>query len=390
MIPTMALSKPSTGATVDSRPMRILVTTPLMSRPGGVSQYLRVVRPHMQNDVQYFTIGKRDEDERADRSFMRILQDAWLFATTLKGSDFEIVHLNPSFSSKALIRDGVLLLISKGFGKSVVVFMHGWNHSFERFLSQHLSWLFRFVYGRADAFIVLSNEFQRKLKSLGYDKAVFVQGAPVEDDLLDESRRQPALRPASGRRTKFNILFLARVEKEKGIYEALETYRRLKEKYSFVSLTVAGDGCELTGAVRYACDQRLSDVSFSGYVEGSAKYELLQAADAYLFPSYTEGLPLSVLEAMAYGLPVVTRAVGGLRDFFEDVVMGYMTESHDPEVFTSLLSRLIDDSTLCSKISLFNREYARNQFAARRVAAGLEEVYRSVLGSSDPELLYAR
>jgi glycosyltransferase involved in cell wall biosynthesis len=182
---------------------------------------------------------------------------------------------------------------------------------------------------------------------------------------------------------KFNILFLARVEKEKGVYEALETYRLLKARYPFVSMTVAGDGSHLNGAVRAAFAQRLADVSFVGNVEGGAKYQLFRTADAYLFPSYAEGLPISVLEAMAYGLPIVTRAVGGLRDFFQDGVMGFCTESMEPEVFASLLSQLVCDSGLCSNISLFNRQYARTHFTSAQVAASLKEVYRFVLAGAD-------
>jgi glycosyltransferase involved in cell wall biosynthesis len=85
---------------------------------------------------------------------------------------------------------------------------------------------------------------------------------------------------------------------------------------------------------------------------------------------------------MAYGLPVVRPDVGGLRDLFEDGTMGFITESLDPEVLASLLSRLIRNPDLCSKISLFNRTYARDQFTGPQVAARLEGVYRLVLESA--------
>jgi glycosyltransferase involved in cell wall biosynthesis len=359
----------------------------MMNGCGGVSQYLRILRPHMRNDVKYFTVGSRSHDERAGTRLLRVVQDSWQFVHTLRHGSYDIVHLNPSIYPKALLRDGALLLIAKAFRKAVVVFAHGWDDACERVLSAQLSRLFRLVYGRADAFIVLGNEFKNRLRRLGYDRTVFVHGAPIEDELLEYCQHQRVRRCTGGCSPKFNILFLARVEKEKGIYEALETYRLLKQEHPFVSLIVAGDGSQLNNAIEYASTQQLAEVSFVGRVEGARKYEVFKRADAYLFPSYSEGLPLSVLEAMACGLPIVTCAVGGLRDFFQDGRMGFITESRDPTILASLLSRLIYDPDLCSRISLFNHKYARDQFTAPQVAARLEEVYRFIMEGADRTLL---
>lgn len=368
------------GAPPHDRQIRVLLTTPVANRAGGVAQYLRVVRPHLRNNVQYLTVGSRFNDERVDRTAFRVVRDSWRFAYMLSHGSYDLVHLNPSIYPKALVRDALLLLVAKALRKSVVVFAHGWDDACSRALSTHFSTLFRLIYGRADAFIVLGNDFKKRLRLLGYERTVFVQGAPIEDALLDDSQIQGC---ASRQGNKFNILFLARVEKEKGIYEALETYRLLKEKHPFVSLTVAGDGSQLSDAVHFASARHLADVSFVGHVEGTAKYQVFRTADAYLFPSYAEGLPISVLEAMAYGLPIVTRAVGGLRDFFQDGVMGFLTESKEPEVLASLLNRLICDPGLRSNIGLFNRQYARREFTSSQVAARLEEVYRFLLAGAD-------
>jgi glycosyltransferase involved in cell wall biosynthesis len=357
------------------RPIRVLVTSPLISMCGGVAQYLRNVRPHMRDDVQYFTVGSRSDDERTGTRLLRVVQDSWRLVHTLRHGSYDIVHLNPSIYPKALLREAAFLLLAKALRKAVLVFVHGWDDTCERV---YLSRLFRLVYARADAFIVLGNEFKNRLRRLGYDRTVFVHGAPIEDELLQYFQHRQVRRCTRGSSPKFNILFLARVEKEKGIYEALETYRLIKQEHPFVSLIVAGAGSQLNNAIQYANTQQLADVSFVGLVERTAKYEVFERADAYLFPSYSEGLPLSVLEAMACGLPIVTSAVGGLRDFFQDGRMGFITESRDPTILASLLSRLIHDPTLCSRISLFNQEYARDHFTAPQVAARLEEAYRFI------------
>jgi glycosyltransferase involved in cell wall biosynthesis len=366
------------------KPVRVLLTTPSMSRHGGVSQYWRTLRPHLCEDVQYFTVGSRS-DKNSFAVPLRLVQDSWKFADTLRRGGFDIVHLNPSMFSKALIRDGLLLLLAKALGKEVLVFAHGWNPAWTAQRPKYFTYAFRVVFGRADAFVVLGKRFEQQLRLLGYKNRVFIHGAPVSDDLLKAAGNEPpAHLPVAD--PKFNILFLARVERDKGIYEALDAFWTLKQKYWFVSLTVAGDGAELNAARRYASDHHLTDVTFLGHVDGVERVDVFRAADAYLFPSHHEGLPLSVLEAITLGVPVVTCDVGALRDFFEDGRMGFISTGREPKILASLLSRLVSDPKLCSTIREFNRKYAAAHFTAHQVALRLQKIYSDMLGFCDDAL----
>jgi glycosyltransferase involved in cell wall biosynthesis len=356
--------------------LRILMTSPLISRPGGVAQYLRVVQPHFQSEIDYFTVGSRSDAEYVGQSVLRLVGDCWRFTRTLMRGHYKMVHLNPSLCSKALVRDGVLLLIAKIFGRSVVVFTHGWDKQCERALAGALLPLFRCVYGRADAFIVLGKEFEKGLRALGYRRAIFVEGAPIADEFLTDDNE--AAQAGSVSKRRFRILFLARMERSKGVYEALDTYHILQRTYPFVEMTMAGGGPELDRARDYAKSCGLAKIEFPGHLQGVAKLKAFQSADAYLFPSWAEGLPISVLEAMAQGLPLVASAVGGLPDFFQNGKMGFLTKGREPEVFASLLSELITNPILCSDVAHFNRVYAREHFRPTQVAARLEDIYRAV------------
>lgn len=90
-------------------------------------------------------------------------------------------------------------------------------------------------------------------------------------------------------------------------------------------------------------------------------------------------MPSSVLEAMAFGLPVITRPVGGLKDFFEDGKMGFITESKAPEAFADLMEKLITDCDDRKKIARYNQRYAREHFMASKVAKRIENIYREIL-----------
>ncbi len=74
----------------------------------------------------------------------------------------------------------------------------------------------------------------------------------------------------------------------------------------------------------------------------------------YLFLSYTEGMPTVVLEAMIFGLPIFTRKVGGLIDFFENGKMGYISSSLDPVVFAEAMKPYIESSAKMKSVSLYN------------------------------------
>ena len=361
----------------ETQPVRVLVTLPAQGRPGGVSQYFHLLKDHFRSEIRYFPVGSRSDGEGLRVSLPRMLLDSLRFAKALRSEPVDLVHLNPSLGSKALVRDGILLLLAKLSGSTTVVFVHGIDRrgGSELFLRR----FFGLVYNQADAFIVLSTEIKDKLIAWRCKPQIFVHTAPVDEVL---TRPLPPSRSRDNELESprpFHILFLARIERSKGIYEAVDAYRLLRREFPFLSLTVAGDGSELPAIRNLVADQKLPGVSFAGFVTGAQKLSLLHSANAYLFPSHFEGLPLSVLEAMACGLPVVASAVGGLRDFFVDGQMGFLSDDQNPETLCRLLRRLILNADLCSTIGRFNRAYASEHFGARRVALGIDAVYRRVL-----------
>ena len=361
---------------------RVLLTCPDLDRPGGVAQYYSVLREHLSPMVEYFTVGSRKEPSATFQYIKRVFKDHRTFSERLRCGNYDIVHLNPSLGPKSIIRDGLLLLTAKKYGKKTVIFMHGWDHSWEKIIRRFFLKLFRFVYFRADSFIVLAAEFREKLWEMGYRNPVYVETTVVTDDtFLLTKDRNTRIRKTS-KDAWVNILCLTRVEREKGIYEAIEAYNILKSSYPNITLIIAGDGKELNRARKYVRGKNIKNIVFLGHVTGELKQRTFLESDIYLFPSYYgEGMPTSVLEAMSYGLPVVTSPVGGVKDFFEDGRMGFITESRDPKVIAERLERLLRDPELRSRMDTFNREYAEKNFTASKVAVRIKEIYRNVLAS---------
>jgi len=357
--------------------MKVLVTIPSSELVGGVANYFRELRPHLPGEVEYFVVGARDQERGTMHRLARLLEDYGRLISTLQRGHYDLVHINPSLLYGAFLRDGLSLLIAKLHRKPVVVMFHGWDKAFERTIEHHLLWLFRLIYGNAKVFVVLADEFKEKLRRWGCRQPIIVETMIVDDGVMDIP--SDALSTKRKDSSTLNVLFLARVEKEKGIYETLDAFATLKEGMPHARLVIAGDGPELLPAMGYARDRGINGIKFLGFVAGKQKEEVFVRGHVYLFPTYGEGMPNSVLEAMAYGLPVITRPVGGLRDFFEDGRMGYLTESLDPKVFAELVGKLAGDMRLRETMGEYNRHYARERFAASKVAARLENIYASVL-----------
>ena len=108
-------------------------------------------------------------------------------------------------------------------------------------------------------------------------------------------------------------------------------------------------------------------VSFPGYLVGNEKVENLLASDVFVFPSFSEGCPVALLEAMGAGLPVITTPVGGIPDIFIDGKNGVLLKSVEPEDIAEAIERLLSNEELCRVTGEHNRREAWEKYEARIV-----------------------
>jgi len=181
------------------------------------------------------------------------------------------------------------------------------------------------------------------------------------------------------------ILFMARLVPEKRVDWLIKAYQNLIEKIPETKqhkLVIAGGSSATPAYVQKLQDMGKghSNIIFTGYVTGKQKQSVFLDADIFFFPtSYGEGIPISVLEAMMFGLPVVTRYEGGLKDIFIDGRHGFITESKSPIVFSDLIGKLIDDISLRQDIAGFNYRYALEKVSASKVSKRIETIYTDLL-----------
>src|SRR5947207_134934 len=125
------------------------------------------------------------------------------------------------------------------------------------------------------------------------------------------------------------VLFLGRLDAAKGIYDLLDAIALVRATLPDVRLVCAGEGDQI-GVARYAERLQIADaVKFTGWVGPSGKRALLEHAAVFALPSYDEALPMSLLEAMSAGVPVVASPTGGIGEVVADGKSGFLVPPGD-------------------------------------------------------------
>ena len=357
--------------------LRVLV---VYDRNRGLGQYFEALRSLPGNVLTYFKIGKVTRAESALAKVSRHLVASSTFICLLIRLRPSLIHLNPSLSVRSLVPVSFYLVVSKLFRCRVLMFIHGWNPSTQRLLEKH-KWSRRRLLGLANAFIVLSHENRQTLKRWGVQRPIFLETTVVADDWTKDVHLEKKLAALKGTKT-WTILFLAEILREKGVFLAIEATRILQMKFRNVKLIIAGDGTNLVDAQMYVRNSMMEGVTFSGYVSGTEKRNVFEQSDIFCLPTmFDEGLPIAVVEAMCFGLPVVTRAAGGLKDLFERTVFGCMTESKDAVIIAEKVEQLICDTDLYARIAWNNYMYSRNHFLASSASERLRCIYELISDS---------
>jgi Glycosyl transferase 4-like domain len=166
----------------------VLINVPRLDLPGGVTNFYRVLQEHLAAK-QCFEVGGKSDESGAFATVWRLVSDYWQFHRTLSNRTFSLVHLNPSFKARSLLRDAGFLLIARAHTVPVLVLFHGWDESFQATVQRRFCWLFRSVYGRASGFVVLAEDFRQQLKAMGITSPVYRTTTCIDDNCFVEERR---------------------------------------------------------------------------------------------------------------------------------------------------------------------------------------------------------
>lgn len=339
--------------------------------PGGIRSVIRSYEEiGFHRGAEYRFIASHVEGSAARRLYQSLKASAQLLRSLLAGqADFVHAHasMNGSFWRKC-----VFAALTLGFGRPFILHLHGsqFREFYER-LPRPGQALVRYTLAKSTHVVVLSDYWRRYVEGLGCTSAVVIPNWVVDkygDLPISEARNA--------------VLFLGEVGARKGAFDLIHAYRRLADrlgKAALPRLYLAGNG-EVERARNLVHELDLEDVAeVVGWTSGERLQRLFAASGVFVLPSYNEGLPMAILEAMNAGMAIVSTPVGGIPDVLH-AGNGVLVPAGAPEQLADALSGLIADPVHRQALAQAARADYYARYAPERAVRAMEEIYSTALG----------
>lgn len=280
----------------------------------------------------------------------------------------EIVHIHGA-ANASFYRCKMFIRQAKKYGKKVILHEHAAD--FREFYAEakDKKEIIETI-NTCDRLIVLSQSWKEYFSNIGVDETKIA--------VLNNIVSPPTIKNQEHTDDKLHLLFLGEISKRKGGYDLLRAIAENKGTFEN-RLCLRMGGNVVDGDIRkYISDNRLSEiVSYEGWIAGDNKIDCLNWADVYILPSYNEGLPIAILEAMSYSHPIISTPAGGIPEVVHDKKNGILVEPGNIQQITSSLKYYMDNKDVIKKQGAESYQIVQN-FFPKKVFSDLKTIYQSL------------
>ncbi len=367
----------------DNRPL-VLLLGPRLDAVSGVSSHLQALMRSplvSRYRLRHFQVGSEGRQEGGIGRVLRLLASPFALWMTIHKHRPAIVHLNSSLNRGAFWRDMAYVLVAKLSGVKTLYQIHGGALATFLGTSRTRHGLLRRLLSMPDVVVVLSERelaAQRQLVPEQHIRLIpnAVDTAPF---LQLPLRRYAPARP-------LELLYLGRLAREKGLYELLHALAIARSRGADARLCLVGSGAEQARLKQTVDRLQLSSVvTFAGAAFGVAKLERLSQADVLALPSYSEGLPYSLLEGMAAGKAVLVTPVGAIPDVVTPGVHGLFVPPRDIEALACAITTLSADRASLERIGAACRQRVVCQYSMEQLVRNFSSLYEALLCGPEPQ-----
>ena len=363
--------------------LAVILAAPAPPPDGGITNWTRMIRKGIEDasNIDCVHVDTSLKREASKRGFLysclgvaRIVNHARkILVETLKRPHPKLVmHLCTS-GGLGFARDFGLLRIAHKYGIPAMLHLHfGRTPELFRGVSFE-AFLMRAVFGLADGIMAMDSMTFQALRDCGYGSKSCLVPNPIDVVPSDNKESQEE-----------GVIFVGHVIKSKGIEDLISAWNLIAEKHGRTNLMVVGPVNADYKEILLQSDET-GTVSFTGSLPHEEVLQLIGAASVLVLPSYTEGFPNVVLEAMSLGTPIVATSVGAIPEILSEGV-GLVVSPGDIEGLAEAIDTLLGNQILRSKMGKLGMDKVRNEYQLVGVLQSMRNEWLRMLGSSKFEV----
>jgi glycosyltransferase involved in cell wall biosynthesis len=302
--------------------------------------------------------------------------DVGRFSAAVRKHRPQIAHIATA-PGLSFLKHSICVFIARLAGSKVLIHPHCSLSVLYNERSVLWRWYVRFVIRRTVGLIALSREW-KQISEIIPGHPVFM--LPNAIDMQDYRKIAMKRFSTPDSPEKVSIFYLGYLGRAKGTFDLIEAARCVLERHSSVEFHLVGEQLnegELMALNRVVEELKLGDrfvIHPPAY--GADKMEFFQQADIFVYPSYYEGMPMAVIEAMASGLPVVATRVGGLPDLIQENENGLLVSSGAPVELADALEKLVGDHKKRIEMQQMSFKLAQEKYDIENLVERLNEIYK--------------
>jgi glycosyltransferase involved in cell wall biosynthesis len=333
----------------------LTVGTPYKEFKGGISIVINTYSKYFER-FNFLSSYKRSKSKLVVAFYYPYFVFKLFFYLLFK-RQIKIVHIHGAAKGSIYRKYGVFFISKYIFGKKVIYHSHGSElKEFYRDSSDRIKKFLKHFFCSADMVICLSQQW----------KEFFVETFGVKQIAILENivERNNAIKPEFTPGSPVTFLFLGLIGARKGLFDLLDVLKDNRAVFEGkINLLIGGRG-EVKRLEDYIAENNMqSMVKFEGWIIGEKKIELLAKADVYTLPSYNEGLPISILEALSYKLPILTTLIGGIPEVVKEDWNGFLITPGDKQALFNKVNWFISNTAEIRKMGANSQEIVKTYYA---------------------------
>jgi len=373
---------------------KILMVGPLPPTVGGITTYIQILlKSNLNQNFNFIpfttsrpTIGiiKDIYDYKLIfyigfnnllKSVLVTLQHIIKFPIILFFKKIEIVHIHTT-DYWSFWENTLYVLMSKLFRKKIILHIHA--TAFNEFYNtgnRLVKNLIRTTLINSNKIIILSSRLEKTfIRLVSKNKLAVLPNVVIFNNFKIKSKN------SKNRSEIIKVLFIGGEEaKRKGIYDIIKAIPIVIDNFEKNILFIFMGRCDIKKLSLICIKTKISNyVKFLDYVEEPEKIKILNLSDIFVLPSYAEGLPIAILEAMASGLPIISTFVGSIPNIIEEGINGFLIEPGNYLKLAEKIIKLSRDEKLRIDMGVINKQKIIDKYDVKILSKKLIQIYNEV------------